>query len=93
MSSWQVGQRHTCAGTCHPTAGLGPADGKSTTYALGLLAPRGVLFLNPQQEVYTGMLVGEHSRDNDLEVQCLPLYGVTTSAAFAVPSRSCWSVA
>lgn len=38
------------------------AGGKSTTYALGGLEPRGVLFVEPGAEVYEGMIVGEHSR-------------------------------
>jgi GTP-binding protein len=43
-------------------------SGVATTYALGALEPRGVLFIGPQEEVYEGMIIGEHSRDNDLEV-------------------------
>ncbi len=37
-------------------------------YALDGLQPRGILFVHPGQETYEGMIVGEHSRDNDLEV-------------------------
>lgn len=44
------------------------SGGKSTTYALGGLEPRGVLFVEPGAEVYEGMIVGEHSRESDLEV-------------------------
>ncbi|KAL4439803.1 hypothetical protein ABPG75_002804 [Micractinium tetrahymenae] len=44
------------------------AGGKSTAYALGGLEPRGVLFVEPAAEVYEGMVVGEHSRETDLEV-------------------------
>lgn len=42
--------------------------GKTTTHALGLLEPRGVLFTGIQQEVYTGMIIGECSRDGEMEV-------------------------
>ncbi|MBY0353953.1 translational GTPase TypA [Candidatus Babeliales bacterium] len=42
--------------------------GKITAYALDGLQPRGILFVKPTQECYEGMIVGEHSRDNDLEV-------------------------
>lgn len=42
--------------------------GKATTYSLGALEPRGRLFVIPQTEVYEGMIVGEHSKENDLIV-------------------------
>ena len=41
--------------------------GTTTTYALDGLQERGVLFLGPGNEVYEGIIVGEHSRDNDLD--------------------------
>ncbi len=43
-------------------------SGMTTTYALLNLEPRGVLFVPPGTEVYEGMIVGEHNRDNDLNV-------------------------
>lgn len=43
-------------------------NGKTTAYALGQLEDRGVMFVEPGVEVYEGMIVGEHSRDNDLAV-------------------------
>ena len=43
-------------------------SGQTTTYALHNLEPRGVLFVGPQTEVYSGMIVGEHSKENDIEV-------------------------
>jgi len=42
--------------------------GQTTTYALNGLQERGILFVGPGVEVYEGMIVGEHSRDNDLDV-------------------------
>ena len=42
--------------------------GRTTTYALFHLQPRGVLFVNPGADVYEGMIVGIHARDNDLNV-------------------------
>jgi GTP-binding protein len=39
-----------------------------TAYALDNLQERGILFVEPGTQVYEGMIVGEHSRDNDLEV-------------------------
>ncbi|MGA0539108.1 translational GTPase TypA [Neotabrizicola sp. VNH66] len=47
--------------------------GVTVAYALWNLEERGKLFLGPQEQVYVGMLIGEHSRDNDLEVN--PLKG------------------
>ncbi len=43
-------------------------QGATTTYALNGLQERGVLFVGPGVEVYEGMIVGEHSRDNDIDV-------------------------
>ncbi|MFA6327720.1 MAG: translational GTPase TypA [Bacilli bacterium] len=42
--------------------------GKTTAYALGALEDRGVMFLEPGIDVYPGMIVGEHNRENDLAV-------------------------
>lgn len=44
------------------------ADGKATGYSLYNLQPRGRLMIDPQTEVYEGMIVGVHVRDNDLVV-------------------------
>ncbi len=46
-------------------------SGTTTSYALDGLQDRGILFLNPGVEVYEGMIVGEHSRDNDLDVNAV----------------------
>ncbi len=42
--------------------------GKSTTYALFHLQPRGTLFIKENILVYEGMVIGENSRENDLDV-------------------------
>jgi len=42
--------------------------GPCIPYALYNLEPRGILFVSPGEPVYEGMIVGEHSRDNDLDV-------------------------
>ncbi len=42
--------------------------GKATTYALYHLQPRGTLFLKENTPVYEGMIVGENSRENDIDV-------------------------
>jgi len=43
-------------------------NGVTTAYALDSLQARGILFVAPSEQVYEGMIVGEHSRDNDLDV-------------------------
>ncbi|WP_128516861.1 translational GTPase TypA [Tabrizicola thermarum] len=48
-------------------------SGVSVAYALWNLEDRGRMFIGPQEQVYVGMIIGEHSRDNDLEVN--PLKG------------------
>jgi GTP-binding protein len=44
------------------------SDGEAVQYALFYLQERGTLFVDPGVKVYVGMILGEHSRDNDLEV-------------------------
>jgi GTP-binding protein len=46
-------------------------SGKAVAYAIFNLQDRGVMFINPQDEVYQGMIVGEHNRDSDLEINVL----------------------
>jgi len=43
-------------------------QGVSTTYALFHLQPRGVLFIRENTPVFVGMIIGENSRENDLDV-------------------------
>jgi GTP-binding protein len=43
-------------------------EGVAVAYALFNLEPRGSLFIVPGDRVYEGMIVGEHTRDNDLDV-------------------------
>ncbi|MCP4899552.1 MAG: translational GTPase TypA [bacterium] len=42
--------------------------GRTTTYALYHLEPRGTLFLKPGVEIYEGMIIGENARDTDMDV-------------------------
>ncbi len=44
--------------------------GSTTPYALFNLQPRGKLFVGPGTKVYEGMIVGEHNRPSDLDVNC-----------------------
>ena len=46
-------------------------QGQAVAYALFNLQERGVMFVNPQDAVYQGMVIGENSRDNDLDVNVL----------------------
>jgi GTP-binding protein len=48
-------------------------NGISVAYALWNLEDRGKMFIGAQEQVYEGMIIGEHARDNDLEVN--PLKG------------------
>jgi GTP-binding protein len=50
---------------------ISTGDGEAVTYALWNLEPRGKLFVLPGVKIYQGMIVGEHSRDNDLDVNPL----------------------
>ena len=45
--------------------------GKTTPYAIFNLQPRGNMFVGPGEEVYEGMVVGEHARDNDLDINII----------------------
>ena len=45
--------------------------GTAVAYAIFNLQDRGTMFIDPQTPVYQGMIVGEHSRDNDLEINVL----------------------
>lgn len=44
-------------------------DGKATAFSLFNLEPRGVMFSKPGQQVYNGMIIGEHSKEGDMEVR------------------------
>ncbi|MCL2017657.1 MAG: translational GTPase TypA [Alphaproteobacteria bacterium] len=59
-------------------------NGAAATYALFNLQPRGTLFIEPQTQVYSGMIIGEHSKENDLEVN--PIKGKELSNVRSVTS-------
>ena len=42
--------------------------GEAVSYAIFHLEPRGIMFVKPGDPVYEGMIIGEHNRDNDLNV-------------------------
>ena len=47
------------------------SDGSAAAYALFNLEDRGQMMIDPQARVYVGMIVGEHSRENDLDVNVI----------------------
>ena len=47
------------------------AEGTAVAYALWNLEERGPMFIDPGATVYEGMMIGEHSRGNDLDVNVL----------------------
>jgi len=55
-----------------PTGALvSDRPGTTTTYALNGIQERGILFVGDGTELYEGMVIGEHSRDNDLDVNAV----------------------
>jgi len=50
---------------------IATAPGQATTYAMLNISQRGVLFVEPQEVIYGGQIVGENARDNDLEVNII----------------------
>jgi GTP-binding protein len=57
--------------TRHTGALLSNGDGEAIAYAIFNLQDRGPMFIEPGTRVYAGMIVGEHTRGNDLEVNVL----------------------
>jgi len=47
------------------------ATGEATAYSLFYLQERGAMMIEPQTRVYAGMVIGEHTRDNDLVVNVI----------------------
>ena len=56
-------------------------DGEAVAYALWFLEERGLMFIEPGTKVYHGMIIGEHSRDNDLDVNALKAKQLTNFRA------------
>jgi GTP-binding protein len=55
----------------HTGALISNGEGEAVTYALFNLQDRGPMFIEPGMKVYPGMIVGEHTRGNDLEINVL----------------------
>jgi GTP-binding protein len=56
-------------------------DGEAQTYALWGLEERGFMFIEANAKVYQGMIIGEHNRDNDLDVNALKAKQLTNFRA------------
>ena len=56
-------------------------SGEATAYALSAIEPRGKLFITPGTKVYPGMIIGEHSREHDLEVNPVKCKALTNMRA------------
>ncbi|MGL6187522.1 MAG: translational GTPase TypA [Holosporales bacterium] len=56
-------------------------QGEAVAYALWNLEDRGKMFVKPGESVYQGMIIGEHNRDNDLEVNPLKAKQLTNMRA------------
>jgi GTP-binding protein len=50
---------------------ISTGDGEAVAYALWYIEERGKLFVTPGTKVYQGMIIGQHAKDNDLEVNPL----------------------
>ena len=50
---------------------ISTSTGEAVAYAICNLEDRGPMMIDPQTKVYPGMIVGEHTRDNDLEVNVI----------------------
>jgi GTP-binding protein len=55
----------------HTGALISNAEGEAVAYAIFYLQDRGPMFIDPGTKVYAGMIVGEHTRGNDLELNVL----------------------
>jgi GTP-binding protein len=51
--------------------------GPSTAYALEMVQERGILFIEPGQPVYEGMIIGENAREDDLSVNACRMKHLT----------------
>ena len=56
-------------------------NGKATAYSIGSLEDRGIMFIEPGDEVYEGMIVGECNRENDLAVNVVKGKQLTNTRA------------
>ena len=56
-------------------------NGPATNYALNMIQERGVLFIKPGDDIYEGMIIGENSRDDNMDVNPCRLKKLTNMRA------------
>ena len=64
-------------------------NGQSVAFALWNLEDRGKMFIGAQEAIYQGMIIGEHSRENDLEVNPLKGKKLTNVCGRLVRTKRC----
>jgi GTP-binding protein len=60
---------------------IATAQGITTSHAILLLEPRGSMFVRPNDKVYPGMIVGEHNKEFDIDVNPVKLKALTNVRA------------
>lgn len=60
---------------------IATSAGKVTSHAILSIEPRGTLFVQPGDQVYPGMVVGEHNKDHDIEVNAVKARQLTNIRA------------
>ncbi|MES2796846.1 MAG: translational GTPase TypA [Bacteroidota bacterium] len=62
-------------------------SGSATAYSIDKLQDRGQFFIDPSEEIYTGMVIGEHNRQNDIEVNVITAKQLTNMRASGTDSN------
>eukprot|EP00177_Eucheuma_denticulatum_P003044 GFKZ01005480.1.p1 GENE.GFKZ01005480.1~~GFKZ01005480.1.p1 ORF type:complete len:698 (+),score=90.24 GFKZ01005480.1:139-2094(+) len=68
FAEWAPARKQTQAPNVRKGVLVSMASGMTSAHALASLEARGVLFVGPREPVYTGMIIGESSRDVDIDV-------------------------
>ena len=64
--------------------------GEAVAYAMWNLEDRGPMMIEPGAKVYQGMVVGQHTRDNDLEVNVMKGKKLTNIRTHSKDEAGCW---
>lgn len=68
FAEWALRQKAPAVSAARKGVLVSMSSGVTSAHALASLEARGVLFIGPREPVYTGMIVGEHNRDMDIDV-------------------------
>lgn len=68
FAEWALAKKQAQAGNVRKGVLVSMASGMTSAHALASLEARGVLFVGPRESVYSGMIIGESSRDLDIDV-------------------------